>query len=80
MSSITGLKKADGQRLSLTLAALSGPTTLALNFAARSPSPLIRRVLEATFSLVTSRYRGDARMRELTLDVPGGPAIPARLY
>ena len=80
MSSITGLKKADGQRLSLTLAALSGPTTLALNFAARSPSPLIRRVLDATFSLVTSRYRGDARMRELTLDVPGGPAIPARLY
>lgn len=77
---MTGLKKADGQRLSLSLAALCGPSTLTLNIAARSPSPLMRRVLDTTFPLVSLPYRRDAAMRELTLDVPGGAAIPARLY
>lgn len=80
MSSMTGLKKADGQRLSLGLAALCGPSTLALNIAARSPSPLMRRVLDTTFGLVSLPYRHDAEMRELTLDVPGGATFPARLY
>jgi acetyl esterase len=80
MSSMTGLKKTDGQRLSLSLAALCGPSTLTLNIAARSPSPLMRRVLDTTFPLVSLPYRNDAAMRELMLDVPGGGTIPARMY
>ncbi len=77
---MTGLKKADGQRLSLALAALCGPSTLTLNIASRSPSPPMRRVLETVFPLVSLPYRNDAAMRDLTIDVPGGASIPARLY
>lgn len=80
MSSLTGLKKADGQRLNLALAAICGPSTVTLNIASRTPTPFMRRLIDTVFPLVAAPYRNDAATRELTLDVPDGPAIPARLY
>jgi acetyl esterase len=80
MSSMTGLKRADGQRVTLAMAALTGPSTVTLNLASRWPKPLVRRALDAVFPLYSSPHRRDAEMRELTLDVPEGPAVPARLY
>lgn len=80
MSSISGLRRADGQRLSPSLAALCAPSTLTLNLAAKYPKPAMRAILDQVFALVSAPYAKDATSRDLTLDVPGGPAIPARLY
>ncbi|WP_354700564.1 esterase [Paraconexibacter sp. AEG42_29] len=79
MSSLSGFKRADGQRLSPRLAALCGPSTLTLNFASRHPNPAVRAVLDQIFPLVGFTARGDATMTEVTVDGADGP-IPARLY
>ena len=80
MSSLTGLKRADGQRLPLGLGAICGPSTLTLNLASRWPRPAVRRVLDVIFPPFSANHGGDAAMRELTIDLPGGGRIPARLY
>jgi acetyl esterase len=80
MSSLTGFRKADGQRLSPMLAAMCGPSTLTLNIASRWPTPVIRRMLDVTFPPFSANHSGDAAMRELTIDLPDGARIPARLY
>jgi acetyl esterase len=79
MSSLTGLKVADGQRLSPRLAALCGGSTLALNFAARHPSDPVRAALDQVFGVVSLPYAQDAPSRDLQVDGGDGP-IPARLY
>ena len=80
MSSLTGFKKADGQRLNPALAAMCGPSTLTLNIASRWPTPAIRHVLDVVFPPFSANHKDDAAMRELTIDLPGGARIPARLY
>jgi acetyl esterase len=80
MSSMTGLKKADGQRLNPMLAAICGPSTFTLNTASRWPRPLMRRWLDLIFPPFSANHADDAEMRELTIDLPGGARIPARLY
>jgi acetyl esterase len=80
MSSISGRRRADGQRVSPSLAALCAPSTLTLNFAAKYPKPAVRSILDAVFGLVSAPYAKDASSRDLVLDVPGGPPIPARLH
>jgi acetyl esterase len=80
MSSITGLKKADGQRVNPMLGAICGVSTLTLNTASRWPHPLIRRALDMTFPLFSANHAGDAAMRELAIDLPDGTRLPARLY
>ena len=80
MSSLTGLKKADGQRLNPFLAFLCGPSTVTLNAASRWPTPLVRSALDVIFPPYSANHAGDAEMRELTIDLPDGARIPARLY
>lgn len=80
MSSISGLRRADGQRLRPSLAALCAPSTLTLNLAAKYPRPVVRAALDRTFGLVGAPYAKDATSRDLVLDVPGGPPVPARLH
>lgn len=79
MSSMTGRKRADGQRVSPLIGLLAGPSTAFLDLAARHPSPAIRKLLDRNFSLVTGQFKGDATERELTITGAHGP-IPARLY
>ncbi len=80
MSSMTGLKQADGQRVNPMLGAICGVSTVTLNLASRWPTPLIRRSLDVTFPMMSANHAGDAAMRELTIDLPDGARIPARLY
>ncbi len=80
MSSMTGLKKADGQRVNPMLGAICGVSTLTLNLASRWPTPMMRKALDVTFPMMSANHAGDAEMRELTLDLPDGGRIPARLY
>jgi len=80
MSSWTGFKHTDGQRLTPLLAALCGPSTPTINFAARHPTPVIRKVLDQTFQLVSLPYAKDATARDLQVDGADGARLPARLY
>jgi acetyl esterase len=75
VSSLTGLKRADGQRVSLGLGALLGASTLAVSFAAKHPSALVNRILDVVFPIVGGPRAKDVAMEEL--DVGG---LPARLY
>jgi acetyl esterase/lipase len=75
VSSPTGWRKADGQRLGPLLGALSGPFTPFLHLCTRHPSPPMRRVLDVVVQ-VAGAHRGSAvATRDLTA---GG--VPARLY
>jgi len=80
MSSISGRRYADGQRLSPSLAALCAPSTLTLNLAAKYPKPAVRAILDRIFGLVGAPAANDAASRDLMLDVPGISPIPARLH
>lgn len=80
MSSMTGLKKTDGQRLNPALGAICGVSTLTLNTASRWPHPLVRRWLDLVFPPFSANHAGDAATRELTIDLPGGVRIPALLH
>ncbi|MCW2999774.1 MAG: alpha/beta hydrolase fold-3 protein [Solirubrobacterales bacterium] len=80
MSSRTGLKRTDGQRLPLRLAALCGPSTLALSVAARHPTPAVRKVLDKVFHLVSAPHAKDAQSRDLVVDGADGARLAARLY
>ncbi len=79
MSSLSGRRRADGQRLPLTTAALCTSSTVLLNFAAKYPTPLVRRLLHPVFGLVGVPYAKDATARDLQVDGGDGP-LPARLY
>ena len=74
VSSLTGLKKADGQRGSLLRGALLGGTTALLNFASRHPNRFTNGVIDATGS--TLNPVDDVAFRELTV----AGSLPARLY
>lgn len=73
MSSLTGLKKADGQRGSLRRAAMLGGTTVMVNITFRHPGRLMQAVMGATSPLLAPP--SDVPWRELAA---GGR--PARLY
>ena len=77
---MTGLKRADGQRLNPMLAAICGASTLTLNTASRWPTPAIRQVLDVIFPPFSANHASDAPMCELTIDLPDGTQLPARLY
>jgi acetyl esterase len=79
MSSITGRKRADGQRLSLRLAAISAPSTIQLNVISRHPGKVGRALLDAIFPPFSWNARGDATVTELEVDGADGP-LAARLY
>lgn len=80
MSSRSGRKLADGQRLPLRLAALCGGSTVALNLTSAHPKNALRSTLDVTFGLVGWRHRNDATARDLTVDGAPGVRVPARLY
>lgn len=80
VSSRTGLRPADGQSLSPRLAALCGPSTVTLNFAARHPTPLVRKGLDLLFQAVGAPHVRDASARDLEVDGADGARLPARLY
>lgn len=80
MSSATGLKTTDGQRLSVRMAALCSGSTHFLNLAARRPSAPLRAALEQTFVVVGGPHAGDASSRDLQVDGDAGARIDARLY
>ena len=75
MSSRTGLKKADGQRLGPLMAAICGATTPTLHAAARRPWPLTRKALDLAFQTVG----GDQRRGVTDRDMQTG-SVSARLY
>lgn len=75
MSSLTGLKRSDGQRLTPRLASLCGGSTLLLNHAARKPTASMRKLVDVAFPLLSAAHRHDAPSRDLDA---GG--VPARLY
>lgn len=80
MSSRSGLKTADGQRLSVSLAALCAGSTIFLEIAARRPLDPLRSALDATFNLIGGPRPQDVDERELTIDLPEGGQVPAKLY
>ena len=80
MSSRSGRKTADGQRLPLRLAALCVGSTPALNLGAAHPANVLRSALDTTFGLVSRGHRNDATARDLTVDGAPGVQVPARLY
>ncbi len=79
MSSWTGFRRADGQRLSPRLALLAGPSTLTLNFAARHPSPIARKAVDLAFGVMGAAHGKDAPARALHVDGADG-RIAAKLY
>lgn len=80
MSSRSGLKKTDGQRLSLFLANLAGPTAPILHATAKHPSSTARGLLDVVFAAVGGNQRQGVSERDLTIGVGDGARIGARLY
>lgn len=80
MSSRTGLKTADGQRLSLFLAGLAGPTAPILHAVAKHPSEPARRILDAVFAMVGGNQQQGVSERDLKVGGAGGISLGARLY
>lgn len=80
MSSRSGLKKTDGQRLSLFLANLAGPTAPILHTVAKHPSSTARALLDVVFATVGGNQRQGVSERDLTIEVGDGALIGARLY
>ncbi|MBB4689616.1 alpha/beta hydrolase [Amycolatopsis jiangsuensis] len=80
MSSRSGLKRADGQRLSLFLANLAGPTAPILHAVARHPSATARGILDAVFATVGGDQRQGVSEKDLVVDGAGGTHLAARLY
>ncbi|MBA2763401.1 MAG: alpha/beta hydrolase [Thermoleophilaceae bacterium] len=79
MSSLTGFRRADGQRLSPHLALLAGPSTVTLNFAARHPTSMARKVVDLAFGVMAAPYAKDTLARELWVDGADGQ-LAAALY
>ncbi len=75
MSSRTGWRTTDGQRLSPLLGALCGPFTPTLHYAARHPTPPVRRGLDGLIGVAGLNRGPMVTVRQLTA---GG--VPARLY
>ena len=79
-SSRTGLARIGRQRLGLVLGALCGPTTVALHFAARHPSALVRRVVDVSFALAGGSQRRGVDERRLSVTAADGAPLKARLF
>ncbi|HEX3826881.1 MAG TPA: alpha/beta hydrolase [Sporichthyaceae bacterium] len=75
MSSRTGWRTTDGQRLTLLQGALCGPFTPTLHYAARHPTPAVRRGLDGLIHVAGLNRGPMVTMRRLSA---GG--VPARLY
>ena len=85
MSSKTGWRSTDGQRLGPLLGALCGPFTPTLHFASRHPNPVVRKALAGLIQVaglnrgseVTTR-QVDAGGIKATLHTPTGvgPSAP----
>jgi acetyl esterase len=89
MSSKTGWRSTDGQRLGPLLGALCGPFTPTLHFASRHPNPVVRKALTGLIK-VAGLNRGskvtssqiDAGGLKATLHTPAGvgPSAPLVVY
>lgn len=79
MSSATGLKTTDGQRLSPRLAAICATSTPSINLVARRPADPLRATLAQVFAGFALAHRGDATSRDVEIPGPAGP-LAARLY